>query len=164
MAEYHALPQPDEVPKREREDAMGAYFMMFAALAAGLPLPMLNLIASIIYLNVNKTKSRFVHFHALQSLWSQLPTTLLNMGFMYWTLQIWVFDNYEYNDYYKGYVGMVILANLLYVIFSIVGAVRARKGRMYYFIFFGRLSYEQAFRVRANEVNYGQGPVNLPPS
>jgi uncharacterized membrane protein len=164
MSEYYPLPQPDEIPKREREDAMGAYFMMFAAMAAGLPLPMLNLIASIIYLWVNKSKSRFVHFHALQSLWSQLPTTLLNIGLVYWTLQIWLFDNYEYNDYYLGYLGMVLIANLIYFIFSIVGAVKARKGVMYYFIFFGRLSYEQAYRVKPGD-SVDQAPiVNKPPS
>jgi len=40
-----ALPQPHEIPKRDREDAMGAYLMMFAAWGAGLPLPLLNLLA-----------------------------------------------------------------------------------------------------------------------
>ena len=45
-----ALPQPHEIPKRDREDAMGAYLMMFAAWGAGLPLPLLNLLAAIIYI------------------------------------------------------------------------------------------------------------------
>ena len=47
--EFHPLQQPDEIPEREKEDAMGAYLMMFAAVAIGLPLPIINLIASIIY-------------------------------------------------------------------------------------------------------------------
>ncbi|MCH8319303.1 MAG: hypothetical protein IIA88_12580, partial [Bacteroidetes bacterium] len=42
---YLPVPQPDEIPTREKEDAMGAYLMMFAAIAAGLPLPIINLIA-----------------------------------------------------------------------------------------------------------------------
>ena len=49
-----ALPQPHEIPTREREDAMGAYLMMFAAWGAGLPLPLLNLVAAIIYFFINK--------------------------------------------------------------------------------------------------------------
>jgi len=36
---YLPLPQQDEIPEREREDAMGAYIMMFAAFASSLPLP-----------------------------------------------------------------------------------------------------------------------------
>ncbi|MEX2597058.1 MAG: hypothetical protein WEC59_09050, partial [Salibacteraceae bacterium] len=64
---YYPLPQPDEIPDHEREDAMGAYLMMFAAVASALPLPVINLIAAIIYYYVNRRKSRFVHFHSLQS-------------------------------------------------------------------------------------------------
>ena len=44
---YAEIPQPEEVSTREREDAMGAYLMIFGALAAGLPLPIINLIAAV---------------------------------------------------------------------------------------------------------------------
>ena len=71
--EYYPLPQPEEIPEREKEDAMGAYLMMFAAVAIGLPLPIINLIASFIYYYINRKKSRFIHFHSLQSLLSQIP-------------------------------------------------------------------------------------------
>ena len=78
------LPQPDEISNREKEDAMGAYFMMFAAWAIGFPLPILNLVAAVIYFFVNKKNSRFIAFHALQSLLSQIPVTLVNVGFIAW--------------------------------------------------------------------------------
>ena len=147
MTEYVEIPQPDQVDIREKEDAMGAYFMMFAALAAGLPLPVLNLIAAIIYLYLNK-KSRFVHFHSLQSLLSQLPTSLLNIGLVIWLIRIIFFDFY-FDAYFKGYLAMTIAANLIYIIFSIIAAVKARKGQFYYFIFFGRLAYHYAYRKGA---------------
>jgi len=159
---YHPIPQPDEIPIREREDAMGAYMMMFASLAAGLPLPIINLIAAVIYLYVNSSKSKFVHFHALQSLYSQLPTSILNIGLTFWTIRIFVFHSFEYNDTYLSYIAVVILANLTYFIFSIVAAVKARKGRMYYFMFFGRLAFERAYRVKDERET--AGPVNRPPS
>ena len=60
---YHPVEQPDDIPTRDREDAMGAYLMMFAALAAGLPLPIINLIAALIYYFTNRAKSRFIEFH-----------------------------------------------------------------------------------------------------
>jgi uncharacterized membrane protein len=150
---FFPLPQPDQIPEREREDAMGAYLMMFAAVAVALPLPVINLIAAIIYYFVNRTKSRFIHFHSLQSLLSQLPTTLMNWGLLYWSLRIWFFNSLEFDDYYKGYLLTTILANLLYLIFSIIAAVKARKGRMYYFMFFGKLTYQLVFS-RSSSITY----------
>ncbi|MBL4577373.1 MAG: DUF4870 domain-containing protein [Flavobacteriales bacterium] len=157
--EYHPLPQPDEVTIREREDAMGAYMMMFAAMAAGLPLPIINLIAAIIYYYINKSKSKFVHFHSLHSLLAQLPTSILNAGLIFWSIRIWLFD-WELSDYYIGYIWMVVIANLLYFIFSIVAAVRARRGRFFYFLFFGRYAYEVVYRVReeAKSVSFNKPP------
>lgn len=143
--DYHPLPQPNEIPDREREDAMGAYLMMFAAVAVALPLPVINLIAAIIYYFVNRRKSKFIHFHSLQSLLSQLPTTLMSWGLLAWVIRIWLLDLNEPNDYFKGYLIATVAANLIYFTFSLVAAVRARKGRMYYLIFFGRVSYEFVF-------------------
>lgn len=160
--EYHDLEQPDELSKKEKEDAMGAYLMMFAAIGAGLPLPIINLIASVIYFFVQKRNTRFVRFHSLQSLWSQIPTTLVNAGAMYWTLQIFLFDNLEATDLYFGYLIMLVVLNLAYFAFSIVGAVKARNGKMYYFLFFGKLCYHQVYQIREEDAN-NMSNVNLPP-
>ena len=160
--EFHPLEQPDQIPKKEKEDAMGAYLMVFAAIGAGLPLPIINLIASLIYYFVQKKNSRFVRFHSLQSLLSQLPTTAVNAVAGFWTIQIFVFHNYEVSDEYLGYLIMMAIVNLSYFIFSIIGAVKARAGNMYYFLFFGKLCYAQVYKVR-NEVAPSEN-VNLPPS
>lgn len=158
--EYYELPQPDDISSREKEDAMGAYFMMFASMSIGLPLPILNLIASIIYYYLNKAKGRFVRFHTLQSLLSQIPVTLLNAGGVFWVIRIFVLDM-GFSDYFKGYVVMIILANLIYLVFSIVGAIKSRKGLFYYFWFFGAFAYDIVYRIREDEK--GEKPVNLPP-
>lgn len=160
MSDYHPIPQPDDISIEEKEDAMGGYFMMFASLAAGLPLPIINIIAAIIYYYLNKKKSPFVHFHSLQSLISQIPTSLLNVGLVFWTLRIFLND-WGFSDNYKGYLITVLIANLLYVIFSIYAAVRARKGMFFYFLFFGRIAYEAAFRVKPE--SEGNSIVNKPP-
>lgn len=163
---YFPLPQPDEIPEREREDAMGAYLMMFAAVASALPLPVINLLAAIIYYYVNRRKSRFVHFHALQSLLSQLPTTFLNWGLLYWVIRIFFLDVALVDDAFYGYLYLTIAANVFYVAFSLVAAIKARKGRMYYFLFFGRLSYEAVFSQKRN-FRYEGKPIlnetNYPP-
>lgn len=161
---YHPLPQPSELSSREKEDAMGAYLMMFASMGAGLPLPIINLIASVIYYFVNSKKSRFIKFHCFQSLISQLPTTLLNAGLLFSVFQIWIYDNWEYNNNFVGYAIMVAVVNLAYFIISIVGSVKARKGQMYYFLFFGRLAYTHAYAKRDSDNVSTEAVVNRPPS
>jgi uncharacterized membrane protein len=167
---YYPLEQPNDISTREREDAMGAYLMMFGALAAGLPLPIINLIAALVYYFINAKKSRFIKFHALQSLLSQAPTTLMNAGLLYWTLHS-LFDNginkdiiiegfADMGDLYWGYLWTVIAANLLYFIFSIVGAMKARKGYFYYFLFFGKIAYHFAYRITEPG---NKSVVNTPP-
>lgn len=167
---YAEISQPEEIPIREREDAMGAYMMMFGTLAVGLPLPIINLIAAIIYYYLNRHKSRFVKFHTLQSLYSQFPTTLMNAGLIFWTIRIFILaagnsavemvGPFSENEAYWAYFSLVVITNLLYIIFSIIGAVKARKGYMYYFIFFGKLAYHRAYLRRPeDEINR----KNLPP-
>ena len=167
---YYTLPQPHELSEREKEDAMGAYLMMFASLATSLPLPVINLIAAIIYYYVNRKKGRFIHFNCLQSLIWQLPSTLVNWVLLYWTLQIFFFKNHETNDSYFAYLGFSILANLIYFIFSIVAAVRARKGIFMYFILFGPYAYQKVYSKK-NRLKYEnedhhpnmEQKVNTPP-
>jgi uncharacterized membrane protein len=158
--EYHPLPQPDEIEVRVREDAMGAYFMMFATAAMGLPLPILNMVAAIIYYFVNREKGKFVQFHTLQSLYSQIPVTLLNTGLVAWTIVNFAKD-LDFTSTYWGYLVMTGTAGLIYLIFSIVGAVNARKGIFYYFVFFGKLAYHQVYRIRPQSTS--AAPQNRPP-
>lgn len=147
------VPQPNEISERDREDAMGAYLMMFAAVAVSLPLPIINLVAAIIYYYVNRTKSKFIHFHCLQSLISQIPTTLSNWFLLFWALQIWVFKNWKFDNYFFIYLGFVVLVNIVYIIFSLIAAIKARKGKLYYFIIFGTVSYNTVFN-RNTDLEY----------
>lgn len=171
---YHPLPQPNEVSTREREDGMGAYLMMFASLGIGLPLPIINLIAAVIYYFINRKKSKFVHFHTLQSLLSQLPTSILNAVGVFWTFSILFRQNDVYIDetsdfldlfpnMYVGYLIMVFVANLIYLIFSIIAASKAHKGKFYYMLFFGRISYNYVYKVRVAEDLENKADINLPP-
>ena len=162
-AGYHPLPQPGEISQREKEDAMGGYLMMFAALGAGLPLPIINLLAAVIYYYINKKSGRFVRFHTHQALISQIPTTLMNAIAIFWGLRIIFTDEWSLTSIYKGYLVAALIANLLYFIFGIVGAVKANSGKMYYLLFFGKISYHTVFLIRPNEENKENKIENLPP-
>jgi uncharacterized membrane protein len=157
--DYQQLPQPQDVTLREREDATGAYLMMFATVAIGLPLPVINMIAAIVYYFVNRSKGNFVKYHSLHSLYSQIPVSIINSTAVIWLIVNLVKDN----DFTPGFWGYIIAAgvfNLVYFIFSIIGAVRAHQGRFYYFLFFGKLAYMQVFRVKHDS---GAQAENKPP-
>jgi hypothetical protein len=77
-----------------------------------------------------------------------------------WTIVNFARD-YDFTSFYWGYLIMCATAGLIYFIFSLVGAVRARKGMFYYFIFFGKLAYHQVYRVRQKPGS--SLPENRPP-
>lgn len=160
--EYYPLQQPEEIPEREKEDAMGSYLMMFAAVAIGLPLPIINLIASVIYYFVNRKKSRFIHFHCLQALLTQIPTTVINWVAVIWAVTIFFTDRTT-TEIFWAYVIFAGASTFLYFIFNLIAAFKARQGKMYYFLFFGNLSYQAVYRVKASDNIQSTEPVNKPP-
>jgi len=142
------IPQPDEISSREKEDAMGAYLMMFAAWGIGLPLPILNLIAAVIYFYINKKNSRFVSFHSLQSLLSQVPVTLINVGLIVWLIRN-LFTDLTFSSAFFICLVFMVLSNIMYILFSVIALVRARKGRFFYMPFFGRVTFDRYYGPRA---------------
>jgi uncharacterized membrane protein len=142
------LPQPNEITEREKDDAMGAYLMMFASLAMGLPIPLLNLIASVIYFLVNRKTSPFVAFHAFQALLTHIPVVLLNAGVVAWIIAN-VATHASFWAWFFWYLFFTILVNVIYIVWSIVALISANKGRFFYMPFFGRLSFARYYGPKA---------------
>lgn len=69
---------------------------------------------------------------------------------MFWGLRI-LFDVLPLDDTFKAYLVVVALANILYFAFSIVAAVRARQGRFFYFVFFGKIAFQQVYGADERE-------------
>lgn len=158
-----ALPQPGDISQREKDDAMASYLMMFASWAVGLPLPLVNLVASVVYYAVNRKGSKFVAFHSLQSLLSQVPVSLLNAGVIGWGIGLLVKGAAAGSLWpFLGYVFFTAAVNILYIVFSIVALLAANKGRFYYLPFFGRLAFDRHYGPASAEP---QRPtwVNRPP-
>jgi hypothetical protein len=97
----------------------------------------------------------------LQSFFSQIPVTILNLIAVIWVINI-IVNNGIFTDYFKAYAAMAILANLIYFAFSIVGAVKSHKGRFYYFWFFGKYAFHITYLKREEDENE-TGLVNKPP-
>ena len=158
-----AVPQPDEIPERQKEDAMGAYLMMFASLALGLPIPLLNLIASVIYFFVNRKSGVFVAFHALQALLSHIPVVLLNAGVIGWLIGILVVSPKNFPPSFFWYLFFSVLANLAYIIWSIVALVHARRGHFIYMPLIGRLCFARYYGPGAEARRAARTWENRPP-
>lgn len=157
-----SLPQPDDVTHKEREDAMGAYLMMFATWVISLPLPVLNLLAAVIYFYVNKGSSRFVAFHALQSLISQTVTTILNVVLLGWLIRILILNN-QFDSRFWAYSIFVGLINLIYIIVSLVAMNKAHHGQMFYMPLIGTFVFDRYYGHKATDYNL-KIPPNQPPS
>src|SRR5271157_855169 len=159
-----AVPQPEEIPERQKEDAMGAYLMMFASLALGLPIPLFNLIASVIYFFVNRKNGTFVAFHALQALITHIPVVLLNAGVIGWLIGILVTPPHSsFSPAFFWYLFFSVLANLAYVVWSIVALVHARKGHFIYMPLIGRFCFARYYGPRAEARRAARDWENRPP-
>jgi len=158
------LPQPSEIPERQKDDAMGAYLMMFASLAIGLPLPLLNLVASIIYFFVNRKNGDFVAFHALQALLSHVPVVLLNAGVVGWLIAILAVPPHDaFGPAFLWFLFFVVLVNLAWIIWSIVALVHARKGHFFYMPLIGRMCFARYYGPGAQARKTARSWENRPP-
>ena len=135
--------------------------MMFAARGAGIPWPPLNLLAAVIYFFTSTKTSRFVSFHAYQSLLTQIPTSIMNASAVAWIVILFIkdypLDTYEYADLFWTYIVFVVLLNLVYMVFSIVACIHARRGRFYYFWVFGRIAFGRYFGPSAISMEQKEG-------
>jgi uncharacterized membrane protein len=144
------LPQPEEIPEREKEDAMGAYLMMFASLAIGLPIPLVNILASVIYFFVNRKNGTFVAFNCLQALLTHVPVVLVNAGVVGWLVGILVVPPHDnFVPAFFWFLLFAVLLNITYIVWSIIALVHARKGRFFYMPLFGRMCFARYYGPNA---------------
>ncbi len=156
------VPQPQEITERERDDAMASYLMMFASIAIGLPIPLVNLIASVIYFLVNRKTSSFVAFHALQALLTHIPVVLVNAGLVGWLIANLVTQTGFWLPF-LWYLCFAVLVNLAYIAWSIVALVRAHQGRFLYMPLIGRLCFGRYYGPRAEARRDPRRWENKPP-
>jgi hypothetical protein len=101
--------------------------MSLVAVIGGLPLPILNLLASIFFYLGNRKSTPFVKWHCTQNLLSQFGLFFLNSTGFWWTVSI-VFDDEKATNGYFGYMIALILFNIVEFVSTIILASRTRKG------------------------------------
>jgi len=128
--------KPDDY---EAEKASNSYLMSVVAVIAGLPLPIINLIATGIFFLGNRKGTYFVRWHCTQALLSQATVLVMNSAGFYWTLSI-IFGNKTLTNDYIAYMITIVVFNVFEFIATIYAAIRTRKGKHVELWFFGPLT------------------------
>jgi uncharacterized Tic20 family protein len=123
----------------EAEKASNSYLMSLVAAIAGLPLPIINLIATFIFYMGNRKGTYFVRWHCTQALLSQFSLLFMNSFGFWWTVSI-IFSDAVVTNYYVAYVITVILFNLVEFIATIYTAIHTRKGEHVQWWLYGDLT------------------------
>ncbi|HLO83187.1 MAG TPA: hypothetical protein VK166_19625 [Chitinophagaceae bacterium] len=123
----------------EAEKASNSYLMSLVAAIAGLPLPIINLIATFIFYMGNRKGTYFVRWHCTQALLSQFSLLFMNSFGFWWTVSI-IFSDAVVTNYYVAYVITVVLFNLIEFIATIYTAIHTRKGEHVQWWLYGDLT------------------------
>ena len=123
----------------EAEKASNAYLMSLVALIAGLPLPIVNLIATLIFLLANLKSTKFVKWHCTQAFISQLAVFFMNSAGIIWTLSI-IFGDNELTNNFIAYIITIFIFNLFEFVGTLIAAIYTRKGKHVEWWFFGSIA------------------------
>lgn len=138
MIQVHSFAYPPG--EHEAEKASNSYLMSMVALIAGLPFPIINLIATLIFYLGNRKGTYFVRWHCTQALLSQFSLLLINSIAFWWTISILFFSQSVDNNY-LSYVFAVLIFNLIEFIATIYTAIQTRNGKHVEWWFYSTLTH-----------------------
>jgi len=124
----------------ECERASNSYIMSIVAIAVGLPIPIINLVATFIFFLAQRKATYFVRWHSVQALLSQMSLLILNSKAWYWTYDVVFTGESAVNNEYVAYLIAVVLINLVEFFATIYAASKVRKGIDIRFWFFSDLT------------------------
>ncbi len=113
--------------EHEAEKASAGYLMSLVAVMLGLPIPIINVFATLFFYIANRKGTYFVRWHTTQALLSQLSLIFVNSYGFWWTISI-VFGSESVSNNYISYMLVVIIFNLSEFVATIYTAIQTRKG------------------------------------
>jgi hypothetical protein len=125
--------------ENEAEKASNSYLISLVASVAGLPLPIVNLLATLFFFVANKRGTYFVRWHCTQALMAQFSLLFMNSAGFWWTVAI-VFGNQFLSNAYVAYMITIILFNFLEFLATVYTSIQTRKGRHVTWWFYGELT------------------------
>ncbi len=125
--------------EHEEEKASNSYLLSLFTLAAGMPLPILNLISAFYFLVANKRSSYYVRWHCMQSLLAELLLFFINSVMITWIVFL-LLGKVMINDYFIAFMIIAVLLNVIIFIITIISATVTRKGKHIEWFFFAPLT------------------------
>lgn len=119
--------EPITVTEHECEAASNCYLMSLVVLIIGVPLPIINLIATLIFYFNKQNATYFVRWHCLQALLSQITLFIVNVIGLWWTIAM-VNHYAAFSIVYMAYISFAVLCNVVEFIMTIYTAIEVRKG------------------------------------
>ena len=125
--------------EHELEKASNSYLMSLVALIAGMPLPIINLVATFFFYIGNRKGTYFVRWHCIQALLSQLSLLFMNSFGFWWTVSI-IFGPETITNKYLAYIITVFFFNIIELVATIYTAIKVRKGEHISWWFYGDIT------------------------
>ena len=116
------IPREDECEK-----ASNGYLMSVMVIMVGMPLPIINLLASVIFYLANRRSTYYVRWHCVQAMVSQFTIFIMNSVGFSWTLHILLGSGHITNSYI-GYLITIVVFNVAELNANIIAAIKVRKG------------------------------------
>jgi uncharacterized membrane protein len=126
--------------EHELEKASNSYVMSLVVVIVGLPLPIINLLATLFFFLANRKSTYFVRWHCTQALLSQFSLFCLNSVAFWWTVMILLHRGEGITNAYVAYLVLAVIFNLLEFIMTIRAAIRTRKGIHVSWWFYGPIT------------------------
>lgn len=114
--------------EHETERASNSYLMSLIAIMGGLPLPIINLIATLIFYLANRKGTYFVRWHITQALFSQFFLLPFNSVAFWWTVSILTTPE-MISSKYIAYIITIFIFNFIEFVATIHAAIVTRKGQ-----------------------------------
>lgn len=143
------IPTSEYLYPHELEQASNSYLMAVVSVMAGLPLPIINVIASFGFYLAHRKASYFVRWHCIQAVLAQAVMIPFNSIAFGWTLKI-IFSSHLFSQshthhydetifnngfsenaslYYWLYILLIVLLNIIEFFTVITTASQVRKGK-----------------------------------
>lgn len=126
--------------EHELEAASNSYLMSLLVAMIGLPFPIVNLIATIIFFLANRRQTYFVRWHCMQALVSQLPLFCTNSILFWWTVRVLIGWT-SLSSFYFAYLFTVLLFNFIDFIATIHTMIAVRQGKQVEWYVYGPLTH-----------------------
>ncbi len=130
----------EKTHEHELEAASNSYLMSLLVAMIGLPFPIVNLIATIIFFLANRRQTYFVRWHCMQALVSQLPLFCTNSILFWWTVRVLIGWT-SLSSFYFAYLFTVLLFNFIDFIATIHTMIAVRQGKQVEWYVYGPLTH-----------------------